>query len=406
MAAHGKGKAGTSFRDVLQQASWAVRGRRVRSLLTAAGVGLGIAATVATVGLTGSAASAISDRFSAVQATQVTMRYPDQAARPDPLAVVPARSLHGVSGAGLVCQAAVDKYKINSVAPQVNNQKASGVTLVAAEPEAMNALGAAVRTGRMYDSGHGTRRAPVAVVDLIAARELGVVGDRGQVIYVNGQPITVVGVFEAPPGVPLLTAAIVVPYEICLDDWSGQARDDRTFESVSVVLRTQLGAADQVAEEARVVLMPTDPDALTAVVPPDLRSFRRGVEGDTRGLYLGLALVSLVIGALGVSNTTLVSVLERRAEIGLRRAIGASKAAIAGQFLIESALLGLVGGLGGTVVGLNVTAGVALAKGWLVVLDPAFVAAGPFAGVVVGTLAGAYPAWAASRLAPAATVRG
>jgi putative ABC transport system permease protein len=192
-----------------------------------------------------------------------------------------------------------------------------------------------------------------------------------------------------------------MPYEFCM-----RADEGTEYGPPEAVIRTDFGAAEQVGNEAALALRPTDPRAMAVLIPPDLRTFRRGVEGETRALFLGLAGVSLVIGALGISNTALISVIERRTEIGLRRAVGASRWAIAGQFMVESAVFGLVGGALGTIVGIDVVATIALTRDWLVVLHPQLVAAGPVTGVAVGVLAGIYPAWAASRIAPATTLRG
>ncbi|WP_433063781.1 ABC transporter permease [Dactylosporangium sp. CS-033363] len=389
----------TPLLDVLVQAGHAIAGRRTRSALTATGIALGISAVVATVGISATAAGAISDRFDALKATRITAQVPAQTARPTPANVAEVRRLNGVRAAGALCTAERE-VRLSRLAPPAE-PAADRYSLVAAQPAALDVLGVRMVQGRAFDDGHGARRQPVALLDSAAARSLGVAGlDGGQTVYLAGVAHTVLGIFAAPADEPRLTQAIVVPYETCLD-----ARDD-TFATPQVVVRTDLGAADQAGHELPLALHPEDPGAVTVLLPPDLRSFRAGVEGDTRALFLGLAFVSLVIAAVGVSNTTLVSVLDRRAEIGLRRAVGASRRAVAGQFLVESGALGLAGGLLGTVVGLDVTAAVALARGWLVTLDPALLAECPALGLAVGMLAGLYPAYAAARVAPAATLRG
>lgn len=383
----------TAFRDVLAEAARAVAGRRLRAALTVCGIGIGVAAAVATVGVTASAGAAVSDRFDAVQATLVTVTYPAGGTLPEVAAVERVRRLNGVVHAGLWCPGTAD-HELTTAAPPVRGATAPRVSVVAAEPDALAALGVRVTAGRGFDDGHVARGDPVVLLDRAAARRLGIVDPtRNPTVYLDGEPVSVLGVFQPPRGETRLTNAAVVPYRAC-------------DTPVEAVIRTELGAADQVGEEAPLALRPEDPSALTVAVPPDLRSFRVGVEADTRALFLGLAAVSLVIGALGVSNTTLVSVLERRSEIGLRRAVGASRLAVAGQFLTESVLLGSVGGLLGTVVGVDVTAVVALSQDWLIVLEPALVAAGPGVGLLVGAVAGAYPAWSASRVAPSATLRG
>ncbi|MFV2109038.1 ABC transporter permease [Micromonospora sp. LOL_015] len=397
-------QAGTRLRDIVAQAWWAVAGRRTRSMLTSVGVGLGTAATLATLGVTASAAGAISDRFDAQVATRVTVQYPSRIAPPPAHAVVPVRRLNGAKQAGLICQSFRNDHSVSTVASQYGSQVVR-LNIVAAQPAALAALGAVVETGRMFDEGHAVRQDPVVLLDTVAAADLGLHDPLGKSIYVNGQQVMVLGVYRAPRGDSRLTAAVAEPYEVCRDSTRWKPNGEAMFQPPDVVIRTDLGAAHQVADEAKLALQPAEPDALTALVPPDLQTFRQGVERDTASLFLSLAVVSLVIGALGVSNTTLVSVLERQAEIGLRRAIGASRRAVAAQFLVESSILGLAGGLIGTLVAVNVTTAVALAKGWLVVLDPILLLAGPLLGLLVGTAAGGYPAWSTSRVSPAVSLR-
>jgi putative ABC transport system permease protein len=389
----------TRVSDVFLQAFHAVLGRRGRSMLTASGIGLGIAATVATVGISASAGEAISGRFNAAQATAVSARFNDTQVRPEPGAVDELRQVNGVSEAGLTCTGTEDG-RLSNVPTTISAEGGEPVAVVAAQPAALRALQVSTTRGRTFDDGHDLRGDRVAILDSSAAEALNLTPGRvDPVVYLDDVPYAVLGVYQAPTGAAELTNAIVLPYRACRDSWA-------SFAEATVVARTALGAADQVSVAMPLALIPEDPAAVTVQAPADLRNFRQGVEGETQALFLGLAVVSLVIGALGVSNTTLVSVLERRSEIGLRRAIGASRRAVAGQFLVESSCFGLAGGVGGAIIGVDVISVVCLLKGWLVVVDPLLLLAGPAGGLVVGMLAGVYPAWAAARVAPAATLRG
>jgi putative ABC transport system permease protein len=377
--------SGTALPDVVAQALHAVRGRRARSALTVLGIALGIAMAAATVGISGSAAEAVSSKFDAVEATQVGVRYPAGRSHPTLEDSARMRSLSGVLDAGLLCSRP-DQLRVSA------SRYTEGVPLGmhAAETGALTALGASLVTGRWFDAGHVARGDAVAVVDTVAARTLGAAV--GRLIFVDGRGYVVAGIFAAPAGDPRLTGAVVVGYEECVAS---------TYNPPEAAIRTRLGAADQVGAEVPYALNPRDPKALAVAVPPDLETFREGVESETRVLFLGLAAVSLLIGAIGIANTSYVAVIERRGEIGLRRSVGASRRAIAGQFLVESGLLGFVGGLLGTVLGIDITAATSLVKDWVVVLDPQLVLAGPLLGLVTGMLAGLYPAVVAARLRPA-----
>ncbi|QGZ50553.1 FtsX-like permease family protein [Streptomyces sp. QHH-9511] len=429
-------RTGTAFTDIVIQAVHAVLGRRLRSVLTVLGIALGIAAALATTGITASAADAVSGRFDALKATAVTVRFHNEAARPTNEAAVRARKLNGVRSAGLLCTAD-ERPSVSALGPRYDWSTPQELRVLAADEGALAALGVTARSGRLPDAGHMARGDAVAVVDTVAAKALGLdalleqTPEAAPSVHLAGRPFTVIGSFRAPAGDARLTGSVVVPYASCAADGGvlnrppAAAEDAASagdgaggagaetgggrqlvFGATEAVLRTELGAAQQVGLEAPLALHPEGPDRLAAIVPADLGTFRGGVESETRALFLGLAGVSLLIGALGVSNTTYVSVVERRSEIGLRRAVGAGRAAVSAQFLVECGLLGLIGGVLGTAVGVDVTAGTALAKGWLVVLDPALTAAGPLLGLAVGMLAGVYPALAASRIAPAETLRG
>src|SRR5206468_1142666 len=166
--------------------------------------------------------------------------------------------------------------------------------------------------------------------------------------------------------------------------------------------------ADAIADHLRGVAapeLPTDPRRLVVTPPQSPLKLQGEVNGDLAGLFLILALISLLIGAVGIANTTLVAVLERTGEIGVRRAVGARPRHIAAQFLAESTALGTLGGLIGTCIGVGTVVIFAAAKDWTAVLNPAYTLPAPLIGSVVGLLAGAYPALRAARTSPLAALR-
>ena len=139
--------------------------------------------------------------------------------------------------------------------------------------------------------------------------------------------------------------------------------------------------------------------------PPEPQRVRDAVQEDLNVLFLILGGVSLLVGAIGIANVTLVSVIERTGEIGLRRALGASRGHIAAQFLLEGGTMGLTGGILGASLGILVVVGVSAYNAWTPVLEPQVPLAAPFAGAVIGVLSGAYPALRASRMEPVDALR-
>ncbi|WP_344489718.1 ABC transporter permease [Glycomyces endophyticus] len=394
-----RGRFGVRSMGIAYEAVQSLRGRSVRTWMTAIGIALGIAATVATVGLSSTSAAAIAERFDATEATQVTVSFSDNMRdagyAPSLESSQRVRDINGVLDAGIVCGSTDDLAASRTEAADYVRE----VPVFGMEPGAMDAYGFEFTSGAAFDEGHVARGDQVAVIDESAARDLGYNSlEGGPMIYVDGREYALVGIYQAPEGEAKLTGAVVVPPTPCLEADAGYA-------AAQVFIRTDLGAADKVADTAPTAVFPEGADNLSVSKPSDLRSFRKGVENEMQALLLGLAAVSLVIGAVSVSNTALVSVMERRSEIGLRRAVGAARRAVAMQFVWESTLIGLIGGLVGTVLGVNVTAFVSLYRDWQIVFDPGLFAAGPVIGAVVGVVAGVYPAWRASRIPPAVTLR-
>ncbi|WP_460496758.1 ABC transporter permease [Glycomyces tarimensis] len=394
-----KGRFGVTSLGIAYESLQSLRGRSMRTWMTAIGIALGIAATVATVGLSSTSAAAIADRFDATEATQVTVAFSNSMRNAGYAPTLEdsqrVRDINGVVDSGILCAAGEEL----AASRTEEHYYSRNVAVFGMEPGAMDAYGFTFTEGRSFDAGHAMRGDRVAVIDSAAARDLGYTSlEGGPMVYVDGEEYSLVGIFEAPDGEAKLTSAVVIPPIPCIEA-------DEDFAPAEVFIRTDLGAADKVAQTAPSALFPDGPSNLSVSKPSDLRSFRKGVENEMQALLLGLAAVSLVIGAVSVSNTALVSVMERRSEIGLRRAVGAARRAVAMQFVWESTLIGLIGGLVGTVLGVNVTALVSLMRDWQIVFEPALFAAGPVIGAVVGVVAGVYPAWRASRIPPAVTLR-
>lgn len=394
-----QGRFGVRSMGIAYEAFQSLRGRSMRTWMTAIGIALGIAATVATVGLSSTSAAAIAERFDATEATQVTVSFSnnmrDAGFVPTLDSSERVRGINGVAHAGIFCASGEERQ-----ASRTEEQDyLRDVPVFGMEPGAMEAFGFAFVQGASFDDGHVARDDRVAVIDESAARDLGYTSlEGGPMIYLDGEEYALVGVYTAPEGEAKLTGAVIIPPTPC-------TTGDKEFGAAEVFIRTDLGAADKVAQTAPTAVFPEGAENLSVTKPSDLRNFRKGVENEMQALLLGLAGVSLVIGAVSVSNTALVSVMERRSEIGLRRAVGAARRAVAMQFVWESTLIGLIGGLFGTVLGVNVTAFVSLYRDWQIVFDPMLFAAGPVIGAVVGVVAGVYPAWRASRIPPAVTLR-
>jgi putative ABC transport system permease protein len=396
---HAVPPARISTRDLVREALAGVLQRPARSTLTTLGTVVGVATFVAVLGLTATTGAQISKRFTVLAATEVTVE--DIAADADlegppftPDAESRALAIDGVDQAGVYWFAG--SRPVGRL-PMADSAKLDAYPVVAASPGAVLAMRPTLAAGRLYDEFHDGHRQHVAVLGQAVAQRLGITRlDTQPAVFVDGVPLTVIGIVADAQRHGELLLSVTVPRATAEDLWGPPASGDPT----RMIVETRLGAAQVVAAQLAVALRPDAANRLRVTAPPDPRSLQEGVAADLSALFLLLAGICLVIGAVGIANTTLVAVLERVPEIGLRRCLGARGRHVAAQFLTESAVLGTLGGLAGTALGATAVVAVAVLWEWTAVLEPWAVLPAPALGTLTGIVAGLYPALRASRIPP------
>jgi putative ABC transport system permease protein len=397
-------------RDLAAEALAGLLQRPGRSALTMLGTILGIGGFVAIVGLSQTASGQIGSTFNRLDATGVTVADTGarQAAAPivdfPPDADALVDRIHGVIAAGVWWNVPFKQAAVSSRPPadQSGQSGQLGLPVTAATPGALAASGAVLQSGVLFNQFHESRAQNVAVIGAAAASQLGISDLADQpAIFIQGQPFTVIGIISGDQRIPELNLGVSVPETTALRLW-GRPQPDAAAQ---MIIHTRLGAAQVVARQVPVALRPDDPKLLTATAPASPAQLQHSVTASLNTLFLALAGIAVIVGMIGIANTTLVAVLERVGEIGLRRALGARPVHIAAQFLAESTALGLLGGLIGASVGVVAVLAVTIYHNWTAVLDPRVVLAAPAVGAVIGLLAGLYPALRAGTVEPADALR-
>ena len=356
--------------DLVNEAIAGLFSRPTRTLLTVLGTMIGLTALVATLGLSRTAGNQIVGRFDEIAATEVDVssRPVDFTDQPNELpwdASARLEGLNGVVAAGAmgkvdVGNAFVRTVPLNDPARQTEFKLAvQGMT-----PSMFEAVRAKLLAGRFFDAGHSLRADRVAVIGKNAAKDLGI--DRLEplpAIQIGDDPFLVIGIVDDVARVDKLMSSVMIPEGTAQVLYHLRVPD-------TVVIETEIGANGLIAEQAPIALRPDNPDGLKVTAQPELTQVRESVSGDLDLLFLMLGGVSLLVGAIGIANVTLVSVMERTGEIGLRHALGATRRHVAQQFLVESTAMGLVGGILGASLGILIVVLVSAIQGWTAVVDP------------------------------------
>jgi putative ABC transport system permease protein len=383
------------------------------------GTVLGVGAFVAVLGLTATGAGQISRQFTVLEDTTVTVEDNGPANSVAPPGTNPpigfpadadavAGHINGVSAAGVWWPVPLPQGTGFTGSLALSAAASQTINMLAASPGAVRAMGLSMVAGSPLTSYENDTRQHVAMIDTTTATELGISASRlgsHPAVFVDGIAYTVTGIYSAAQRVVTDESAMLIPEDTALGDFGNPQPGIGNQDEAQLVVATRIGAAQAVARQIAAAELPTDPARLVVTSPPNPQNLQSEVSGDLAGLFLVLALISLLIGAVGIANTTLVAVLERTEEIGLRRAVGARPRHIAAQFLAESTALGTLGGLIGTCIGVGTVVIFAAVKDWTAVLNPAYTLPAPLIGSVVGFLAGAYPALRAARTSPLAALR-
>ena len=406
-------------RDAAAEAVAGIVQRPGRSVLTMLGTVLGVGAFVAVLGLTATGAGQISRQFSVLEDTTVTVADNGPANDVAPPGTYPAPGfpagadaiadhIRGVVAAGVWWPVALPEGTNFSASQALSGVTSQTVNLLAASPGAVKAMVPAMVAGSPLSSYENDTAQHVAMLNTTTAATLGISAARlpsHPAVFVNGIAYTVVGIYSSAQRVVSGDSGMLIPEKTALADYGNPQPGIGTYEEAQMVIATKTGAAQEVARQIAAAELPTDPHRLVVTPPQNPLKLQGEVNGDLAGLFLILALISLLIGAVGIGNTTLVAVLERTGEIGVRRAVGARPRHIAAQFLAESTALGTLGGLLGTCIGVGIVVIFAATKNWTAVLNPVYTLPAPLIGTVVGLLAGAYPALRAARTSPLEALR-
>jgi macrolide transport system ATP-binding/permease protein len=398
-------RSGITLRDLFDEAIAGLFARPWRTALTMLGIVIGLTALVATIGLSRTASNRIIGRFDELAATEifVTTKPAPDGAKPEALpwdAPVRLRRLNGVVAAGTLSPVNIgDALVSSSLVKDPQSQTDFNLSVQAASPGLFTAVRADLANGRLPDLGHSERADRVAVLGPGAALRLGIVGvEQLPAIAIGDKLYLVIGILRDVARQPDLLGSVIIP--------EGTARRDFGLSSPQlVVVETKIGAAKLIAQQTPLTLRPDDPSVLKIASPPEPQRVRDAVQSDLNILFLLLGGLSLTVGAIGIANITLVSVMERTGEIGLRRSIGATRGHIAAQFLLESTSIGVVGGILGASFGILTVVAVSAYQVWTPVLDPSAPFLAPLVGGVIGLVSGTYPALRAAHLEPVEAFR-
>ncbi|MGB3410877.1 MAG: ABC transporter permease [Microthrixaceae bacterium] len=396
------------LRDQLAEALNSLVERPGRTFLNGIGIAIGVATAVAVFTIADTAGHEVSATFDTLKATQILVKVSPEAVQqaiesgdsPFPKdAEGRVNSLAGVRSSGVTtvrmtrCEIAANDVQDPTGANEVQAPLISATkgALVAAEVDV---------TGKVWNAWHEQNRAKVALVGRVVAEGLKIDGgDPSQAVLIEGVPFVVAGVINESNRDSQLLRAVVVP------ELTGSALWPVPEEPPRMLVRTEPGAAQAVAAQAPVAIRPESPESFSVADPPDPKQFRESVEADVTGLYIALSAISLALGGVGIANTTLLMVMERSKEFGLRRAVGARPVHILRHVLTDTGLLGFLSGGIGVAIGIAVVLVVAGQRGWQPVMDPRIVLAGPIGGMVVGVTAGFFPALRARRIEPSDALR-
>jgi putative ABC transport system permease protein len=385
-----------STADLLRLGLFGLRARPTRVALSALGIAIGIAAMIAVVGISSSSQAAIARTLDGL-GTNLLQAAPGDDATGDPATLHPESveilqrrdDVEGAAGVGRLPSTNVYRTDLVPVAAS------GGLTVDVVQGDLLEVLRGEIASGSWFRADD----LPQVVLGATAASTLGI--DRvtpGTRVWIEGRWVAVTGILAPLPLAPDLDTSALVPETGADEAFGFDGSPTRLF------IRADPTVVTEVRDLLASALDPEDPYRIDVDRPSDALAAQQATEDGFTGMLLAIGGVALLVGGIGVANTMIITVLERRGEVGVRRALGARRRDVRDQFLVESLLLSLVGGAAGVALGACVTGAVALAQSWPVVVPLWAVLGGFVSTVLIGGVSGLYPAIRAARMAPTAAL--
>lgn len=382
--------------DLLRAGLTGVVGRPARAVLSALGIAIGVAAMVAVLGISAASQAKLADQLAALgtnmlkvsagntlfgQKSALPFNATDMAKRIGP--VQKASATGEVPGANV--------FRSNLVDPRASG----GISVLAGKLDLIDTLGVKLAAGQWLNA--ATAKYPAVVLGAAAAQQLGI-DHPGAQVYLGKQWFTVVGILAPAALAPEMDRAALVGWDVATSKLGFDGHPTTVYE------RSSDESVDGVRSILGQSVNPEHPEEVKVSRPSDALQAQLAAKATFLTMFLGLGAVALLVGGVGVANTMVISVLERRSEIGLRRSLGASRGQVRLQFLTEAVLLSGLGGIFGVLLGLAVSVGYAVSNGWPAVVPLPAIAAGVGASVLIGTVAGWFPAARAAKMPPNAAL--
>ena len=386
-------------RELLSVALQGLRTRRLRAALSALGIAIGIGAMVAVVGVSASSQANLLSTIDKLGTNLLTVSpgqtfFGANEVLPD-TARGSVAHMNAVQRDSAVYQVSGATVRRSQYVP---SEQTGGIGVDATDPGLLGTVGGQMASGRFLDS--ASQSFPTVVLGAQAANTLQVPNANGHVqVFLGGTWFEVIGVLKPVILDPNLDSTAFIGLPVAARLFRTQANPSELY------VRANVDSVKQVANLLAPTADPQNPDGVQVSRPSDALEARAAAKGQFTTLLLGLGAVALLVGAIGIANIMVISVLERRGEIGLRRALGATRRHISSQFLAESALLAALGGVAGLILGALATLVYALAQGQPMVVPLYALIAAPAAGLVIGAVAGLYPAATAARVSPTEALR-
>lgn len=379
--------------DLCRLASIGIRTRKIRAALSALGIAVGVAAIVAVMGLSASSQASLLAQIDALGTNMLTVTNGQSFTGEQ--VELPRAAPGMVSRIGPVTSAQstgaiiVNAYRTPYVPPTQSNSLA----VQAADLGLLQTVGTELAAGTWLNKATATK--PVVVLGSVAAQRLGISRiTPGLRIWVGTQWFYVTGILKPAALAPAIDSSVLMGYP------AAAAYLNHDGHPSTIYVRANPDQVEAVGDVLAQTANPESPSDVSVSRPSDALVARAHAKSAMDSLFLALGAISLIVGAIGVANIMIIGVLERRTEIGLRRALGATRNHIRLQFMAEALLLCLLGGISGVAFGAIAVAGFAAAKDWSVVIPPEAWGLGLGSALAIGIVAGLAPAVRAARLTP------